>query len=1060
MFASPLVTASAQQPPPDATKTAAPAAAPADAVPAAETAPAAETRTPPAAETPAAEAPSESASPQESAADNAAADNATSNADSPPAAAESTKAVDGADVPKSAAPNSKAAGTKPAPAADTVSRPLIYGLIIVGLFVLPVVIGNLIASWLRMPDYGWKISLVLGTLAASIVVILLGQLKFGPDLAGGITLIYEIEAAPQASAPNGAVPPDQPKADLQEAIAILKRRIDPTGTREVTIREYGPAIEVIIPNTGPDALQYVKRRITEMGQLEFRITADPSQPSSQEKEIIRLAQELPPAQTDVSVGGRVVAQWVPYSVDEFGPVDKEDARQIVKRMAGDTPEALVLVDPAAISVTGDYLRSVSKGVDERGGPAVNFTFDTQGARRFQQLTSNNRPNAATGARRYLGIVLDKRLLSAPSIETTIYASGQISGRNMSEQEVDNVVSILREGKLPIQLSKEPISEEIISPTLGKVTIDKGKQAIFWSFIATIVFMLVYYRFAGVVACLALLFNLLLVVALMILIQASLTLPGLAGLVLTIGMSVDANVLIFERMREELRGGAAFRMVIRNGFDRAMSAIVDSNVTTIISGLALYFFATDQVKGFAVTLVLGILTSMYTAIFCSRLIFDICERQGWVKTIHMLRLMTTTNLDFLRWRFVAIGGSTLLILIGIAAMYGRGQQLLDIDFTGGSSVSFALEEADKMSIDQVRRDLVSTELGTKNLLVVERGSTQTRYTIDTSEQSVDRVKEVVQEAFAGKLQMFAVELGAPKPFDDKGFTGTEVPITINQGKAYEVDEGVSHDALVDMVQAAIKAEGVTDVTVTVESPDYRAGSAARLKQWNVRLGGANEQTAQRVFANLKSTLEHTPMFPLANKIGGRVSAKMQVTALEAIFFSLVGTTVYLWLRFQKAVYGLAAAAALVHDVLVTLGMIALSAYIVAAVPQLASALQIDSFQINLTIVAAVLTIMGFSLNDTIVIFDRVREVRGKRPYVTAEIVNTSINQTLSRTILTSLTVFIVVVILYFFGGDGIHGFAYAFMIGVVTGTYSTIYIATPMLLWLSGASADASAAPPK
>ena len=399
---------------------------------------------------------------------------------------------------------------------------------------------------------------------------------------------------------------------------------------------------------------YVKQRITQFGQLEFRITADPTQPNSQEQEIIRLAKELPPGQKDVTVGGRTSSpNGCAYSIDEFGAFDKEDGRNIVKRMAGDTPEALVLIDPEAVSVTGDYLRSVSKGVDERGGPAVNFTFDTQGARRFQQLTSKNRPNAATGARRYLGIVLDRHLLSAPSIETTIFAWGQISGRNMSEKEVDNVVSILREGKLPIQLSKEPISEEIISPTLGKVTIEKGKQAIFWSFVATIVFMLVYYRFAGFVACLALVFNLLLVVALMILIQASLTLPGLAGLVLTIGMSVDANVLIFERMREELRSGAAFRMVIRNGFDRAMSAIVDSNVTTMISGLALYFFATDQVKGFAVTLILGIITSMYTAIFCSRMIFEIAERKGWIKSIHMLRLMTTTNIDFLSGRYVAL-----------------------------------------------------------------------------------------------------------------------------------------------------------------------------------------------------------------------------------------------------------------------------------------------------------------------------------------------------------------------------------------------------------------------
>ena len=404
---------------------------------------------------------------------------------------------------------------------------------------------------------------------------------------------------------------------MQELIDILKRRIDPTGTREVTIREYGPAIEIIIPNTGQDALEFVKRRITEMGQLEFRITADPTQPNPQEREIIRLAQELSPAQKEVTVGGRVVAEWVAYSPDEFGPVDSRTTAAISSSgWPATRPKRSFCSKPAAVSVTGDYLRSVSKGVDERGGPAVNFTFNTQGARRFQQLTSKNKPNQPPRVpAAILGIVLDKRLLSAPSIETTIYSSGQISGRNMREEEVDYIVSILQEGKLPLELDKEPISEANHQPDArrddGRI-VASGRSWFRWP--AIIVFMLVYYHFAGFVACLALAFNLLLVVAVMVLIKAAFTLPGLAGLVLTIGMSVDANVLIFERMREEFKGGAALRMVIRNGFDRAMSAIVDSNITTIISGIALYLFATDQVKGFAVTLILGILTSMYTAIF--------------------------------------------------------------------------------------------------------------------------------------------------------------------------------------------------------------------------------------------------------------------------------------------------------------------------------------------------------------------------------------------------------------------------------------------------------------
>jgi SecD/SecF fusion protein len=211
----------------------------------------------------------------------------------------------------------------------------------------------------------------------------------------------------------------------------------------------------------------------------------------------------------------------------------------------------------------------------------------------------------------------------------------------------------------------------------------------------------------------------------------------------------------------------------------------------------------------------------------------------------------------------------------------------------------------------------------------------------------------------------------------------------------------------------------------------------------------------VFKELQFEMRSTALFPMAAKIGGRVSGDMQTKALLAIGVSLLGVIGYLWIRFQKVTYGLAASVALVHDVLVTIGMMALSAYVVRSVPVLAEALQLESFQISLTIVAALLTIIGYSLNDTIVTFDRLREVKGKTPYLTPQMVNTSVNQTLSRTILTAATSLFVVVILYFFGGEGIHSFAFAFLVGIIVGTYSTVYIAAPVLLWLSGASTSSA-----
>jgi SecD/SecF fusion protein len=942
--------------------------------------------------------------------------------------------------------------------ADAGMGAVTIGLIVLAIFVVPILVGNFLAKAFKMQDYGWKISLILGATAASILIITFGEFKFGPDLAGGITLIYELEDAPaEAPAARDQAADDEDAAagrrvnyEMEELIEALKERIDPTGTREVTIRPFGPAIEIIIPATGQDQLEYVKRRITALGQLEFRITADPRFPK--DRPIIDQAKLAPPSQKNILLGGNKVAEWVTYSVEEFGPVEEEGG--LVKRMAGKTPEALVLMDP--FNVTGDYLSSTTMGADERGAPAVNFSFNRAGAGRFKILTSENRPSAANqNVYRNLGIILDKRLISAPIIRTTISSEGQISGGSMTEEEVEYIIRILKSGSLPMALNKTPVSEQIISPTLGAQTIEQGKMAIGASLAAVLLFMLVYYRFAGIVACVVLTLNLLLVLAIMVLIDAALTLPGLAGLVLTIGMAVDANILIYERIREELRGGAALRMAIRNGFGRAMSAIIDSNVTTIISGIALYVFATDQVKGFAVTLILGIITSMFTAIFCARLIFDVAERQGWIKQLNMMRLLGTPNVDFLRVRWITSALSLALIAIGMAAVIDRGKSLLDIDFSGGSSVTFTLEEGAAMPLSEVRSALLETPLGERNLVVVERGETNTRYSLDTSEQSVDEVKRIVEETFEGKLLSYQVEVSDVQPFSVGDFSGSEATLSINEGSAYAADEGISHDALLAEINSALEEAGLTTVEPTLSHPAYEPGSVARHKQWTVRLGGLDQAAAENMLSQVQNEMNSTAMFPLASKIGGRVSSSMQLSAVLAMLVSLLGVVLYLWVRFQRVTYGLASAIALVHDVLVTISLLAISAYIVDWVPGLASVLQIDSFQISLTIVAALLTIIGYSLNDTIVTFDRLREVKGKSPQLTAEMVNRSVNQTLSRTLLTATTVFLVVAVLYFFGGDGIHGFAYAFLVGTVAGTYSTIYIAAPALLWLSGVSADTS-----
>jgi SecD/SecF fusion protein len=934
---------------------------------------------------------------------------------------------------------------------------LVLALTILALFVLPIMAGNYLAKIWRMPDHAWKMSLMIGTGAASILICCFGEIKKGPDLAGGITLIYELAEAPTVVQQPGQQGGNQPGASqiksgnreftLDKLVQALKQRVDPDGTKEITIRGYGQtALEIIVPQVGQDELDYVKQKITKIGQLEFRITADPTM--TKDHDIIELAKRTPTSQSDVVRGDTKVAEWVPYTdVKYFGPVDRADG--YVKRLAGDTPQLLVLMDP--FNVTGDYLSKATKGIDETGGVAVHFAFNAQGASRFEKLTGSNKPNPATPeVYRHLGIILDKVLTSAPVIRTTISSEGQISGGAMSDKEVETTVEILNAGSLPAALNKTPISYAVISPTLGGVTVQKGKEAITASLIGVVLFMIVYYRFSGVVASIALALNLIMVLAVMILIKGAFTLPGLAGLALTVGMSVDTNVLIYERIREELESGAALRMAIRNGFGRAMVAILDTHFTTIISGIVLFSVGTDQVKGFAVTLILGLLVNLFTAFFCTRVMFDVVERRGYIKQLKMMHLFHKPNLDFLSIRWFALGASWVLIIIGMIAVYFRGSSLLDIDFTGGSSVSFSLNTP--IDLTNVRNTLANTELGDKNLLVVERGESNTEYTIDTSEQSVDSVEKVISDSFGNQLKKYTFEYTDIKPIKDGDFTGIEAKLLINADPTYKDESGLAHDALRDQIAGQLVKTGHTGIQPLLSNPDYRRGSNLRFKEWTVRIAGLDEPAARAVLDPLRTAMRNSPIFPLASTIGGRVSGDMQIKALEAILVSLVAMIIYLWLRFSKPAYGIAAGVALIHDVLITVGALAISSYIVQAVPAFALALQIDAFQINLTIVAALLTIIGFSVNDTIVTFDRLREIKGKSPNLTAKMVNDAVNQTLSRTILTVFTVFIVVVILYFFGGEGLHSFAFAFLVGIVTGTYSSVYIASPVVLWLSGVSA--------
>jgi SecD/SecF fusion protein len=820
-----------------------------------------------------------------------------------------------------------------------------------------------------------------------------------------------------------------------------------------------------------------------------------------------------------------LAFWVPVSPKERKSFESDP--DVVKRVrtVGKEDRLEVLVIKDEWDVTGEYLVRAVRGLDDKGGYAVHFSFNAAGGNRFGRLTGNHLPDERRNLRYRLGIILDGHLQSAPSIRSTIFENGIIEGR-FTAQEVDDLVEVLNAGALPATLSKEPISQRVIGPTLGRDTIEKGLNSLFISLALVFLSVLVYYRFAGIVACLALVMNGILLVAIMILIQAPFTLPGLAGFALTIGMAVDANVLIYERMREEAARGAALRMTIRNGFDRAMSAIVDSNLTTMITAAVLYAIGTDQVRGFAVTLFLGVALNIFTAVYCARVVFEVSERQNWFSRLKMLDWIGHPKIDFLGHKWVMIGISITVILVGLVACVWRGRGLFDIDFTGGISVEVVFNEP--QDIADVRAKLADLPDVVVSDVRLEGQPEGYRFIVNTSnppevtaEQYLQQVKNHLKEIYGEKLsrnEMTVSEQGTtarlgPAPTLGMGSTvgaggsgwllpsmllsqataaepakapGAESPKSAPKAEPAappktppataatkplaEAPQGtappapaayrarlsfihaINHDSLLEVFRDQVEAMGTTRdaVEIVLTHETYEEGSSTPSTTWDVSV--VPEAGAKALVAAVQRYFRENPYFPQSDTIGGAVAQNTRYRALMAILASAVLILLYLWVRFQRVSYGLGAVVSLVHDVLVALAFVAVS-YWLAQVPILGRYLGIEPFKINLVMMTAFLTIAGYSINDTIVVFDRIREVRGKAPQVTEEMVNASINQMLGRTVLTGATTMIPIVVLYILGGPTIHGFAYAMIIGVFTGIYSSIYIAAPPLFWLARPSAE-------
>jgi SecD/SecF fusion protein len=600
-------------------------------------------------------------------------------------------------------------------------------------------------------------------------------------------------------------------------------------------------------------------------------------------------------------------------------------------------------------------------------------------------------------------------------------------------------------------------------------------------ISTIVCVLAYYRFSGLIATVALVLNLAMILASMMLFRQPLTLAGLAGLVLSVGMSVDANVLVFERIREEKEKNATNRMAIRNGFDRAWTTIFDSNLTTLISALVLYYVGTEQVKGFAITLIIGLAISMFTAVFFAHNLFEIAERWGFAK-LGMSDWVNSTkrsifglaDIDFLSYRNIAYLISGCLIAIGLLATVLRGRQFLDIDFNGGTSVVFSLDKT--MEPDRVR------EIAQKAFDVDEGGlpiqttltnvemrefDKNTVFKLDVSLKDEEQVRDRLLKGFNGetgaKLVTYDMKSAIQDSVGGAPLAPSTAPVESTAVKLTFLDTIGSSSArlnatqIIESLVAASQAAGrnLVDSQVELEpatDANWTRTSEVGFSEWKVKLP-YDAATTGLVLDQMRTAIQTKPVFQSFSKIESRVAGEMQQKAILGLLLSLLFITIYIWFRFNKVSYGVAAVVAVVHDVLITIGLLAISHWLFRPL----GFLLIEDFKVSLTIVAAILTVIGYSLNDTIVVFDRIREVKGKSPNLTEKMINASVTQTLSRTLLTSSTTIIAILLMYIWGGEGIHGFAFCLLVGIVVGTFSSIFIASPILLWLAQREQAARAA---
>ena len=817
-------------------------------------------------------------------------------------------------------------------------------------------------------DSMWKWLVLIAVTAWSLALVTPFQqkVKLGLDLKGGTSFTVEVDrAAIQKQLAEGDELLEgtrlnaEVKAKRDTAIEVIRGRIDGLGIAEPEIYPLlDDRIVIRLPGVDVDKRAEAKDSILSVAFLQFRLVHPESDAWVQELASTGLAPKgfklTSYGDRPVYVRDRSIVADDEMDRDFWSELKRFGARRNAEFMLQkDTAkDGSTIYNPTYVEIraqmTGSSVQSAQIEYNQNNLPYISMTFNKNGADQFGKVTAAYAPNGDNNMGneqgRRLGIVLDGKLYSAPTIQEAIYGgSAQITG-SFSMEECQRVVNVLNAGALPVPV--HIVEERTVDPTLGKDSIQSGVRALIYGAVAVLAFMMFYYLLVGAVANVSLLLVMILLPfgmwfssGCLGLFSAGaavkpglpvLTLPGIAGIVLTIGMAVDANVLIFERIREELATGKGVLNSITSGYSKAFSTILDANVTTLLTAIILFWQGSGAIRGFAVTLSAGILVSMLVVLVFTRLFLETMAKNTKVKTLKMLTIIkANTKIDFVGKRIFAMGLSVAIIVISWGFFIQKGQDNFGVDFTGGTAITFRF--ADKQPIEAIRA--VLSDAGIK--------------------------ESVVQ---------YQREIAAAE--------GAALPETLQVKVGYE-DGTVA----LDSIKTAFAAQGYKDI--------------------------ANDT------------------------VGPQIGAELKKKGIMALAFALVGIIIYISIRFEFS-FAIGAIVALLHDVLITVGIYCLLGR-----------------QLSLPIVAALLTIVGYSVNDTIVVFDRIREdiklMHGKASY--REIANLSINQTLSRTVLTSLTTLLTVTMLLLFGGGAINDFALALFIGIIVGTYSSIFVATPVvLLW--------------